>query len=281
MAELLELRTIEVRQRPYCGLDAALVDDLTALAMVFPPAQPDGTFEILFKVWCPEENIARRTAKQHVPYEQWRNAGFITTTPGSTTDFELIENDILELHRQYNFAELGFDRAIIPDVAQRLEKGGLKVTSLIQGFALSPAIRKIEKLVIDHKFCTWGHPVWNWCASNVLLKIGAIKGDAQMWKEKSREKIDVAAAAAMAMQVWLLQPQQAQQEKNVVKPETYTIRYMDDVMVKPVKTDKPPTAGDFMKVKMRSTGQIKTLSTAAAKFLLINKSATRVDEEKK
>ncbi len=80
----------------------------------------------------------------------------------------------------------------------------MKVTQVAQGFSLSPAIKRIEQLVVSHKFCTFGQPIVNWCFSNVSLAHG-YKGDSRLERNKSREKIDAAAAAAMAMQVVLNQ----------------------------------------------------------------------------
>lgn len=148
----------------------------------------------------------------------------MTATPGDTTDFEFVLNDILELHKKFNFRELGVDRAKIPDMMQRLEKSGLKITEVQQGFRLSPAIRRTEKLLQEKRFCTYGHPVFKWCASNVALRIGALKGEAQFEKEKSREKIDAAVAAAIGVMVEMAQPQQAIASAN---PDAYKVRMVD------------------------------------------------------
>jgi phage terminase large subunit-like protein len=217
--ELLELQKKERTARPFAALDAALVDDLSVLCWFWPPATAADPFEVFFRVWCPSENIERRSREQRVPYQTWADQRFIVPTSGSTTDFDYIERDILDLHKQFNFSEVGYDRALIPDLAQRLEKSGLKLLDIKQGYALSAAIQHIEKLVIERRFCCFGNPIWAWCASNVQLRTG-FKEDVQLYKERSREKIDAAAAAVMAMDVWLKQPQQA------TKPPTdgYAVR---------------------------------------------------------
>ena len=102
--------------------------------------------------------------------------------PGGTTDFDFLEEQILALHKQVNLAEFGFDQALIPDLTQRLEKSGLKILNIKQGYALSPAIQRIEKLIIDHRWCMYGHPVANWSFSNVQLRVGPIKADVQSSK---------------------------------------------------------------------------------------------------
>ncbi len=207
-AELLQLDRKVRSTRAFAGLDVALVDDLSVLCWLYPPASPTDSFEVFFRVWIPDENIERRSREQRVSYKTWKDQGFITVTPGATTDFDFLERDILDLQKTYNFTEIGFDRSWIADTAQRLDKSGVKMVEIKQGFALSAAINRIEKLVIEGRWCMHGHPVANWCFANVLLRSG-FKGDVQLYKERSREKIDAAAAAVMAMQVYLSQPQSA------------------------------------------------------------------------
>ena len=203
-AELAKLREQDDRRKCYAGLDLALVNDLSALCLMFPPNKADGIWEVLFRVWCPEENIVRRSKEQRVPYDAWAKSGFIITTPGDTTDNAFIKGEILNLRNNHQILELGFDKTMAVDLARSLELAGMKVTQVAQGFALSPAINRIAQLIIAHKFCTFQHPVANWCFSNVSLAYG-FKGDARLERQKSREKIDCAAAACIAMQIVLNQ----------------------------------------------------------------------------
>jgi phage terminase large subunit-like protein len=224
MEELYALRRDEVSSRPVAGGDFAVVNDLSALCILFPAAE-GGIYEAYFKVWVPEENISRRSQDDKVPYQVWADSGFITATPGSTTDFEIIERDLVELHKIIPF-ELGVDKSCIPDMFARLEKAGIKITSVPQGFHLSPAIRRTEKLMAEHRFCHFGHPVFCWAARNVKLKIGTIKGDCQLEKQKSRERIDPAVAAVLAVQMVIAreQPQSAASANDPKKYEVKTVQ---------------------------------------------------------
>ena len=202
--ELYALLKNDTRRRCYAGLDLARVNDLSVLCLLFPPSSPEGIWQSLFRIWCPEENIVRRSKEQRVPYDAWRQSGFIITTPGDTTDNTFIKGEILNLRKQYQILELGFDVTMAVDLVRSLELEGMKVTQVAQGFSLSPAITRLQQLVISHKLCTFDNPVANWCFSNVSLAYG-FKGDCRMERQKSREKIDAAAAAVTAMQVVLNQ----------------------------------------------------------------------------
>jgi len=201
------LAQVLANRRCFAGLDLALVNDLSALCLLFPPVKPDGVYECLFRFWCPEENITQRTRDQRVPYQVWKDSGYVIATPGQVTDFSFIKGEILALRKKFRIMELGFDRALAEDLCKSLEIAGMKVTQVSQGFGLSPALLRTERLIVEHKFCTFGHPIANWNFSNVSLAHG-YKGDVRVEKMKSREKIDGAVAAAIAMFVTLMQPVQ-------------------------------------------------------------------------
>src|SRR4029077_9232210 len=108
----------------------------------------------------------------------------------------------------------------------------------------------------------------------VNLSIGKIKGDAQLEKAKSRERIDAAAAAVFAVRVLMGQEQPASQHA----PDSYTVRILENTQ--PVKQDDDgktkPADPNSIKVKMKGSGEIKTLPKSAAQFLIANGSAERV-----
>jgi phage terminase large subunit-like protein len=186
------------------GLDLAIVGDLSALALIFPPLEEDGIFECLFRVWCPEDDIVRRSREQRVPYQSWRDQGFLIATPGETTDFKFIRQEILALRDKFHISELGFDIHLADDLAADLRHEGMEVTQVGQGFHLDPAIRRIEKLIKQDKFCMHGAPPAAWCFTNVALDHGT--RDVRLDKKKAREKIDAAAAACTAMFAFLKTP---------------------------------------------------------------------------
>jgi phage terminase large subunit-like protein len=199
----------------YAGLDIGPVDDLSVLALLFPPDEDskekfvrDGVFDVLFRVWCPEENIERRTKTHRVPYQEWAERKLIIPTPGDTTDMAFIERDIVELRNRFWSQEISFDVACARDLAGRLQQGyGIPMLQARQGFALSPAILRVEKLIKEGRLCTHGHPIANWCLSNVMLSAGV--RDFRLDKSKSREKIDAASALCNAVDGWLASEQTA------------------------------------------------------------------------
>ena len=179
------------------GLDLALVSDLSCLALLFPPDDANGIFEVLFRFYCPEDDIILRTKEHRVPYIQWRDEGLLTSTPGNSTDYDFIREDIAQLKKLYTIEELGFDIHLGADLLRNVEKDGLAVVQVNQGYYLTPAILRLERLIKQHRLCLHGHPIATWCFSNVTLSHGVRQ--VRFDKSKSREKIDAAAASANAV----------------------------------------------------------------------------------
>jgi phage terminase large subunit-like protein len=193
-------------RRAVMGLDLALRNDLSVLAILFPPTEDGGIFEVLFKCWVPEDDIEIRTREHRVPYQQWAEAGILTATPGQVTDFAYIRRDILEIRKLYNIVELGADAALGDDLLQQLRDEGLAICKVKQGMWLSEIISRLERLFIQHKMCFHGNPLAAWCFSNVSLGTNALHR-LRFDKEKSREKIDAAVALANAFTRTLEMPE--------------------------------------------------------------------------
>ena len=75
------------------GLDIANKIDLTALVLLFPEEDSEGkeVYSVFCCAWLPEARVESQPV-----YAQWISSGWLTQTPGETTDFSMIEEAILE-----------------------------------------------------------------------------------------------------------------------------------------------------------------------------------------
>ncbi len=176
------------------------MSDLTALALLFPPLNDDEKWIVLFWFWCPEENIRERSKRDRVPYNIWRDHGFITATPGDTTDFKYVEKEILNVASQYDLIELAYDRTFAGEIVNNLMEEGIHLTQFGQGFlSMASPSAELERMVIaGNKLYHGGHPIARWNAANVAKKNdegGNIKPD----KARSPDRIDGIVALIMAL----------------------------------------------------------------------------------
>ena len=183
----------------YGGLDLSSTTDITAFVLVFPPEDEDGKYEILPFFWLPEETLALRVRRDHVPYDTWEAKGLIMTTEGNVVHYGFIEKFIEELGKQYNIKEIAYDRWGAVQMVQNLEGMGFTIVPFGQGYKdMSPPTKELMKLVLEKKIAHGGNEVLEWMVDNIYIKTdpaGNIKPD----KEKSTEKIDGAIAMIMAL----------------------------------------------------------------------------------
>ena len=183
----------------YGGLDLSSSIDITAFVLVFPPRDDTEKYVFLPYFWIPEENMARRVRRDHVPYDVWEKQGFLETTEGDVIHYGFIESFIEDLGKRFHIKEIAFDRWGAVQMVQNLEGLGFTVVPFGQGFKdMSPPSKRLMELVLERNVAHGGHPVLRWMMDNIFVRTdpaGNIKPD----KEKSTEKIDGAVAAVMAL----------------------------------------------------------------------------------
>ncbi|WP_296969154.1 terminase TerL endonuclease subunit [Tepidanaerobacter sp. EBM-38] len=183
----------------YGGLDLSSSIDITAFVLVFPPIPEDDKYYVLPYFWIPEENLDLRVRRDHVPYDIWKQQGYLQTTEGNVIHYGFIEKFIEELWKDYNIKEIAFDRWGAVQMTQNLEGAGFTVVPFGQGYKdMSPPTKELMKLTLEKKIAHGGHPVLSWMMDNIHVRTdpaGNIKPD----KEKSTEKIDGAVALIMAL----------------------------------------------------------------------------------
>jgi len=181
------------------GLDLSSTTDITAFVLVFPPVEGDDKYYVLPYFWLPEETLDLRVRRDHVPYDIWRQQGYLLTTEGNVIHYGFIKKFIEDLGQDYNIQEIAFDRWGAVQMVQNLEGAGFTVVPFGQGFKdMSPPTKELMKLALEKRIAHGGHPVLSWMMDNIHIRTdpaGNIKPD----KAKSTEKIDGAVAMIMAL----------------------------------------------------------------------------------
>lgn len=188
----------------FAGLDLAATTDLSSLVLVFPDS--DGGFDVVPFVWIPEEQAARRSATDRVPYQIWANHQLVRLTEGDVTDYRYIRRDINELAKQYNIRGIAADRWNATQLICELEGDGLSVCAFGQGYAsMTAPTKQLERLVIAGKIRHGGHPVLRWCIGNTMVETDDA-GNLKPSKKKSTERIDPVVSLIMALGIASVAP---------------------------------------------------------------------------
>lgn len=201
----------EFSGRPaYAALDLGGSRDLTALVVVVAEANArdgrlaqnarDGRIDVLPYFWLAGD-LREHEDTDRAPYVLWERQGHLMRGGDKTLDPKIVALKVAELHGQFNFRALGFDRWRIADLQRELDAIGCDapLVPFGQGFAdMSPAVDELERLVFEGKLRTGGHPVLTWCIANTKTESDAA-GNRKPSKKKSTGRIDGAVALTMAI----------------------------------------------------------------------------------
>ncbi len=183
----------------YGGLDLAKSRDLSALILLFPPQAEGERWKVLCRFWVPEEDITRRSLKDGVPYEVWRDEGFIEATPGNSTDRRFINAAIVETMGRYDVREIAFDRVFFEGYSEELADEGVPMVPFGQGFlSMAGPTAELDRMLLAKEIQHGANPVLRWMASNVVVQQDAA-GNMKPDKARSSEKIDGIVALVMCL----------------------------------------------------------------------------------
>lgn len=192
----------------YGGLDLSETSDLTALVLIAPV---DGIWHVKPTFWLPGENLAEKARIDRVPYDVWRNQGFLQTTPGKTVDYEYVAEHLKTLFDDLDIRKIAFDAWNWRHLKPWLAKAGFSESQLEgdyavfeqfrQGFqTMSPALRDLESALLNERIAHGMHPVLTMCAANATVQPDPA-GNRKLSKIKSHGRIDGMVALTMAKSV--------------------------------------------------------------------------------
>lgn len=197
-AGAIDLDSLAASNEPcWLGVDLSSNGDLTVVVA----AWRDGEDGYIVHPWffCPKDNLRLRADRDGVPYPTWAEDGFITPTPGNVVDFRAVEDTIRDLCERFAVQEIAFDPHLARNMLNNLLEAGLPAVEMRQNWAtMAPAVKELERAIVGRRFAHGGHPVLRWCFDNIAIGTDSA-GNRHFHKGKSRDRIDGAVAAAMAV----------------------------------------------------------------------------------
>jgi phage terminase large subunit-like protein len=185
-------------RRCYVGVDLGSTKDLTATVAAFPDDVGLG-FDVLAQFFVPDDNIAERVRRDHVPYDLWKREGFLIATPGPVTDYEYVRHHLHAWADEFQVLEIPYDPWNATDVVSRLLQDGLPMVPIRQGFAsLTAPTKSLETAILSKRLRHDGHPILRWNIGNIVVELDAA-GNYKISKHLSTEKVDGAAALVNAI----------------------------------------------------------------------------------
>lgn len=183
----------------YGGLDLASNRDLNSFVLAFPPIDDRPWTYFLAWNWIPEERVEhlRRTLKQ--PIRKWVDAGHIETTPGETSDYDVIRKRINEAGELFQIQEIAYDPWNAAQLTNQLaEIDGIEMVKISQGTGgMSAPSKGFERILLKRWIRHGNNPVFTFCAKNVSTWTDANE-NIKPSRRSSGGKIDTMVAAIMA-----------------------------------------------------------------------------------
>lgn len=189
----------------YLALDLSSTTDLSALALVFPPDNPDhGDYQVVMRHWTPQLRLEERERRDKAPYQHWADEGILSVCDGPVIDYEEIEREIQRLTLLYKIKQIAIDRLFNAEyMAQRVENYGLTVERFGQSYLdMTFPTKELLRLVLQHRLAHGGNPLLRWQADNMMVEMDAA-GNVKPTKSKSTRRIDGVVAMIMGLSLAL------------------------------------------------------------------------------
>lgn len=180
------------------GLDLSARIDLTAFVLI--GQDTNGIWHTRPIFWTPETGLMDRARRDRLPYDVWKDQGFLRTTPGASVDYAVVAKDIAEGIEGLNVQGIAFDRWRIDLLKKEFNAIGLNVPLVEwgQGFKdMSPALDALEAEALNGRIRHGMHPVLTMCASGAVVTRDPA-GGRKLDKSKATSRIDGLQAMAMA-----------------------------------------------------------------------------------
>jgi phage terminase large subunit-like protein len=133
---------------------------------------------------------------ERVAYPRWADDGLIEPT---VVDFRAVEDKIRDLCVEFDVQEIAFDPHMARNILNNLLEDGYPAVEMRQGWVtMAPAIKELERAIVGRRLTHGGHEVLRWNFGNIATETDKA-GNKSFHKGKSRDRIDGAQAAAMAV----------------------------------------------------------------------------------
>jgi phage terminase large subunit-like protein len=191
------------------GLDLSFRSDMSSVAHEI--RLPDGRTAVMQKSFMPKDTYEAVKDYPKAHYKDWKAKNYLIVTPGAVVDYDFILDYLDEVYaeNEWKKGELAFDRALATWLMQQSEKRGFTPAEIPQGMlTLGPPTKDFRDNVYDKKVIH-NDPMISWAMGNAICDEDKNK-NVMLNKQKSKEKIDPAAALMNAHVRYVVKP-----KKNV------------------------------------------------------------------
>lgn len=176
------------------GADLASTTDLTCGTVIFMVPDDENIY-VEQMYWLPEELLEKRTVEDKIPYDKWKELGYLRTTPGNKVHYKFVTEWFLEMQQEKDIfiPWAGYDAWSATYFVEEMKNhfGKESMEAVQQGKkTLSSPMKTLGAEFASKKVIYNNNPILKWCLSNVSYEedkngnIQPIKGS------QSKKRID-------------------------------------------------------------------------------------------
>lgn len=156
-----------VGREAFGGLDLSATTDLAALAILFPPLDPEappdspeGEIPVLWRYWVPRGALAELDAKTGGRFSLWDRQGFVEVSDGEVIDYDPIHEQIDADRRRFGLVDVSLDPWNSAQTIAWCERERITTATVAQTYrALSPPTKELLRIIRTRQLRHGGHPV--------------------------------------------------------------------------------------------------------------------------
>ena len=188
------------------GVDLSSTTDLTAACVLFQVPNDDA---IYFKhmYWLPEDLLEKRVAEDRVPYDIWKEQGYIRTTPGNKVHYRFVVDWFMEMQNEHDvyLPWIGYDSWSAQYFVEEMQGyfGKDAMIPVIQGKkTLSGPMKSMGADLESKKINYNNNPITKWNLSNTSVEIDKNDNIQPSKGKQQRKRIDGTAAMLNAYVIY-------------------------------------------------------------------------------
>lgn len=157
------------------GVDLASTTDLTCATVIFMVPNDERIY-VEQMYWLPEELLEKRTAEDRIPYDKWKEQGYLRTSEGNKVHYRDVTAWFLEVQQEKDIylPWIGYDAWSATYFVEEMQNhfGKESMEAVIQGKkTLSSPMKSLGADLDSNKVVYNNNPILKWCMSNVSIEV--------------------------------------------------------------------------------------------------------------
>lgn len=170
----VELFNMEDIRGCYCvaGVDLSATTDLTCATIVIMKSGSEKKY-VLQKYFIPDDLIEKKVDEDKVPFDIWKEKGFVEGTNGQKVDYSKVTEWFNMLVREYDIRPLwiGYDSWNSQYWKLEMEDNGFTMVEVRQGAKTMSQPMKVLAADLKEKLVNYNrNPILEWCLTNTQVK---------------------------------------------------------------------------------------------------------------